>query len=71
MLSSLHLSYKNDTEIMAMTNLVGAFQRKEIKEFEQILKGIFFKLGEGELSVKWVSPLPSRPTHHTPHPTPF
>ncbi|KAF7731243.1 COP9/signalosome complex subunit Csn2 [Apophysomyces ossiformis] len=30
--------YKNDREIVAMTNLVSAFQRKEIKEFEQILQ---------------------------------
>ncbi|KAI9271300.1 PCI domain-containing protein [Sporodiniella umbellata] len=30
--------YKNDKEIQAMTNLVGAFQRKDISEFEKILK---------------------------------
>ncbi|KAG0170455.1 COP9/signalosome complex subunit Csn2 [Apophysomyces sp. BC1015] len=30
--------YKNDKEIVAMTNLVSAFQRKEIREFEQILQ---------------------------------
>ncbi|CAO3689041.1 unnamed protein product [Rhizopus stolonifer] len=30
--------YKNDKEIEAMTNLVGAFQRKDIAEFERILK---------------------------------
>ncbi|KAI8339421.1 PCI domain-containing protein [Chlamydoabsidia padenii] len=30
--------YKNDKEIAAMTNLVMAYQRKEIKEFEKILK---------------------------------
>ncbi|CAO3617010.1 unnamed protein product [Cunninghamella blakesleeana] len=30
--------YKNDKEIAAMTNLVAAYQRKEIKEFEKILQ---------------------------------
>ena len=30
--------YKNDKEIVAMTNLVSAFQRKDIREFERILK---------------------------------
>lgn len=30
--------YKSDPEIVAMTNLVSAFQRKEISEFEKILK---------------------------------
>ena len=30
--------YKNDGQIVAMTNLVSAFQRKEIGEFEKILK---------------------------------
>ncbi|KAG0746510.1 hypothetical protein G6F57_000925 [Rhizopus arrhizus] len=30
--------YKNDKEIEAMTNLVNAFQRKDITEFEKILK---------------------------------
>lgn len=31
-------SYKNDPEILAMTNLVAAYQRNEILEFERILK---------------------------------
>ena len=30
--------YKNDPQILAMTNLVSAFQRKEIREFESILR---------------------------------
>ncbi|KAJ3370502.1 COP9 signalosome complex subunit 2 [Allomyces arbusculus] len=30
--------YKNDAEIVAMTNLVGAYQRRDIVEFEKILK---------------------------------
>ncbi|CAG8444064.1 15313_t:CDS:10 [Funneliformis caledonium] len=30
--------YKNDPQIVAMTNLVSAYQRKEIREFEKILK---------------------------------
>jgi len=30
--------YKNDPEIMAMTNLVAAYERNEIKSFEKILK---------------------------------
>lgn len=30
--------YKNDPEILAMTGLVSAYQRKEIPEFEKILK---------------------------------
>lgn len=30
--------YKNDPEILAMTNLVAAYQRNEIMEFEKILK---------------------------------
>lgn len=33
--------YKNDKEIEAMTNLVSAYQKKEINEFEHILKGEF------------------------------
>lgn len=32
--------YKNDKEIVAMTNLVDAFGKKEIAKFERILKGI-------------------------------
>ena len=30
--------YKNDPEILAMTDLVAAFQRKDIHQFESILK---------------------------------
>merc|ERR1712228_214556 len=30
--------YKNDPEILAMTNLVNAYMRNEIREFEKILK---------------------------------
>lgn len=30
--------YKNDPEILAMTNLVSAYQNNDINEFEQILK---------------------------------
>ncbi|CAA2992199.1 Hypothetical predicted protein [Olea europaea subsp. europaea] len=30
--------YKNDPEILAMTNLIAAYQRNEILEFEKILK---------------------------------
>lgn len=30
--------YKNDAEVIAMTNLVGAYQRKDILQFEKILK---------------------------------
>lgn len=30
--------YKNDPEILAMTNLVAAYQRNDIMEFEKILK---------------------------------
>lgn len=30
--------YKNDPEIMAMTNLVSAYERSDIKTFEKILK---------------------------------
>jgi COP9 signalosome complex subunit 2 len=30
--------YKNDPQILAMTNLVNAFQRKDIDEFEKILR---------------------------------
>ncbi|KAI3909154.1 hypothetical protein MKW98_012891 [Papaver atlanticum] len=32
------LRYTNDPEILAMTNLIAAFQRNEILEFEKILK---------------------------------
>ncbi|CAG8449053.1 7101_t:CDS:10 [Acaulospora colombiana] len=32
------LKYKNDPQIVAMTNLVSAYQRKEIREFEKILR---------------------------------
>ena len=32
------LRYKNDPEILAMTNLIAAYQRNEILEFEKILK---------------------------------
>ncbi len=31
--------YKNDPQIVAMTNLVTAYQKKEVKEVEKILKG--------------------------------
>lgn len=38
-LISLSLSrYKNDPEVLAMTNLIAAYQRNEILEFEKILK---------------------------------
>lgn len=30
--------YKNDPEILAMTNLIAAYQRNEILEFEKIVK---------------------------------
>lgn len=30
--------YKNDSEILAMTNLVNAYQTNDINEFESILK---------------------------------
>ncbi|KAL5565691.1 hypothetical protein UlMin_028855, partial [Ulmus minor] len=30
--------YKNDPEISAMTNLIAAYQKNEILEFEKILK---------------------------------
>lgn len=30
--------YKNDSEILAMTNLVSAYQNNDINEFEKILK---------------------------------
>lgn len=30
--------YKNDPEILAMTNLVNAYQNNDINEFESILK---------------------------------
>lgn len=33
-----HHSYRNDPEIMAMTNLVNAYQQKDIKAFEDILR---------------------------------
>jgi COP9 signalosome complex subunit 2 len=32
--------YKNDLEIIAMTNLVSAYQRRDISEFEKILRGM-------------------------------
>ena len=35
---SISKRYKNDPEILAMTNLVAAYQRNEIIEFEKILK---------------------------------
>ena len=31
--------YKNDVEIMAMTNLVTAYQKNDTNEFEKILEG--------------------------------
>ena len=34
----VHFRYKNDKEILAMTNLVAAYQRNDIMEFESILK---------------------------------
>lgn len=30
--------YKNDSEVQAMTNLVDAYQRNNIKDFEKILR---------------------------------
>lgn len=37
-LQYLFSRYKNDPEILAMTNLIAAYQRNEILEFEKILK---------------------------------
>lgn len=37
-LQLLFSRYKNDPEILAMTNLIAAYQRNEILEFEKILK---------------------------------
>ena len=34
--------YKNDGEILAMTNLVTAYQNNDINEFEKILKVFYF-----------------------------
>ena len=34
--------YKNDVEILAMTNLVNAYQNNDIKDFEKILKVNFY-----------------------------
>jgi len=31
--------YKNDPQIVAMTNLVAAYQRREVHEAEKILRG--------------------------------
>lgn len=39
--------YKNDPEILAMTNLIAAYQRNEILEFEKILK-VGGQGGEGQ-----------------------
>jgi COP9 signalosome complex subunit 2 len=36
--------YKNNPDIVAMTNLVSAYQRHEIWEFEKILKGMISKV---------------------------
>lgn len=36
--SHLFYSYKNDPEILAMTNLIAAYQRNEILEFETFLR---------------------------------
>lgn len=35
---TMYCRYKNDPEILAMTNLIAAYQRNEILEFEKILK---------------------------------
>lgn len=32
-------SYKNDPQIIAMTSLVSAYQRRDVQEAERILKG--------------------------------
>ncbi|MCD9640827.1 COP9/signalosome complex subunit Csn2 [Datura stramonium] len=37
-LANMLMEYKNDPEILAMTNLIAAYQRNEILEFEKILK---------------------------------
>lgn len=36
--------YKNDPQIVAMTNLVSAYQRRDVQEAERILKGQFIRL---------------------------
>ncbi|KAG5629030.1 hypothetical protein H5410_000747 [Solanum commersonii] len=38
MAKKLNRNYKNDPEILAMTNLIAAYQRNEILEFEKIIK---------------------------------
>ena len=41
--------YKNDPEILAMTNLVAAYQRNDILEFEKIIKVGFADLQRNTL----------------------
>lgn len=36
---SLHYSYKNDPQIIAMTSLVSAYQMRDVQQAEKILKG--------------------------------
>lgn len=36
--------YKNDPEIMAMTNLVSAYQRRDVHEAEKILRGTYLPI---------------------------
>lgn len=50
--------YKSDPEILAMTNLVSAYQRNEILEFEHILRG-------PSLPLPWA--FSHRGSAHTPH----
>jgi hypothetical protein len=42
--------YKNDTQIKAMTDLVDAYQRREVHAAEKILKGLLVSLW-----ANWVS----------------
>lgn len=39
--------YKNDADVLAMTNLVDAYQRNNITEFEKVLKVNRCAAGDG------------------------
>lgn len=59
-LTQLHLSYKNDSQIKAMTDLVDAYQRREVHTAEKILRGEHLD----DLDCTWLTEIARKPIHN-------
>ena len=58
--------YKNDVEILAMTNLVTAYQNNDINEFEKILKVIYLEFSAAIKTIIFF-PADKQTDHHGGH----